>query len=475
MRRAIYSKLNWTIIICYILLITVGWVNIYAATFSETAGSLFSLDTRSGMQFLWIGAAAIFAVTILFVLSPKIYPIISPWLSIGVMILLVAVLIFGREVNGSKSWLMVAGLGIQPSEFSKITTALLLSSAMSRYGYKLSNPKDLFRTASIILVPVFLIALEPDVGTILVYCGLIFMLYREGLSGWFIVLAFLAVMLFLTTLKFSPFVSILVLTAIAGLFHTFISSYKVKVSLSYLAFIVASAFIPALMNSGILSKATKGVPVEYILIGIVAITGVALWFKAAKERNRVLKSLCAIYFLYILFIFSTYFIFDNLLKDHHRDRIENLLGISNDLQGAGYNVHQSRIAIGSGGLLGKGFLNGTQTKFDFVPEQGTDFIFCTIGEEWGFVGSLFVVIIYTVLICTIIMTAEKQKEKFNRIFGYCTASYLFVHVFTNIGMTLGIMPVVGIPLPLISYGGSSFLTFTVLIFIFLRLDIERWK
>ena len=219
----------------------------------------------------------------------------------------------------------------------------------------------------------------------------------------------------------------------------------------------------------------RGFPVEYILIGIVAIIVVIIWFKAAKERNRVLKILCTVYVLYIAFIFSTDFIFDNLLKGHHRDRIENLLGISNDLQGAGYNVNQSRIAIGSGGLLGKGFLNGTQTKFDFVPEQGTDFIFCTIGEEWGFVGSLSVVLIYTILICSIIMTAEKQKEKFIRVFGYCTASYLFIHVFTNIGMTLGIMPVVGIPLPLISYGGSSFLTFTILIFIFLRLDIERWK
>ena len=475
MRGAIYSKLNWTIIICYILLITIGWVNIYAATFSESADSLFSLDTRSGMQFVWIGAAAILALSILFIINPKIYPIVSPWLSIGVTILLVAVLIVGREINGSKSWLMIAGLGIQPSEFSKITTALLLSSAMSRYGYKITNPKDLLRTAAIILVPVFLIALEPDVGTILVYCGLIFMLYREGLSGWFIVLAFLAVTLFLITLKFSPFVSILVLTALAGFFHTFISSHKVKVSLSYLVFILASAFIPAIMKSSLFSKAAKDFPIEYILIGIVAIIGVIIWFKAAKERNRVLKIICAIYVLYIAFIFSTDFIFDNILKDHHRDRIENLLGISNDLQGAGYNVHQSRIAIGSGGLLGKGFLNGTQTKFDFVPEQGTDFIFCTIGEEWGFVGSLSVVLIYTILICSIIMTAEKQKEKFNRVFGYCTASYLFIHVFTNIGMTLGIMPVVGIPLPLISYGGSSFLTFTVLIFIFLRLDIERWK
>ena len=180
MRGAIYSKLSWTIIICYILLITVGWVNIYAATYSETAGSVFSLDTRSGMQFVWIGAAAILALSILFVISPKIYPIVSPWLSIGVTILLVAVLIVGREINGSKSWLMIAGLGIQPSEFSKITTALLLSSAMSRYGYKITNPKDLLKTASIILVPVFLIALEPDVGTILVYCGLVFMLYREA-------------------------------------------------------------------------------------------------------------------------------------------------------------------------------------------------------------------------------------------------------------------------------------------------------
>lgn len=456
------------------MLILFGWVNIYAATYDPEAASLLSLQTRSGMQLVWIGAALLSCILILFVINPRIYQALSLWLYIAVCIMLVAVLIFGREINGSKSWLMIGGLGIQPSEFSKLASALLLSSVMSRYGFRLNNRKDFMSAALVVLIPVMLIALEPDVGTILVYCSLAFMFYREGLSGWLLVAVGMAVLLFLLTLKFSPFVSILVAVALGGIYHTILSKKRLKTMLCHIAYIAALSFLPMSMNAVELPEELKEHP-EYLLTAISAIPSTILLIRAIKRKERYLKLIILSFIGAVMLVFSVDFIFDNILKEHHRDRIENLLGITNDLQGAGYNVNQSKIAIGSGGLTGKGFLQGTQTKFNFVPEQSTDFIFCTIGEEWGFIGSLGVLLTFMVMIVTLIVSAERQKERFTRILGYCTASYLFMHVFVNIGMTIGIMPVVGIPLPFISYGGSSFMTFTILLFIYIRFDLNRWQ
>lgn len=472
--KNIYKKLDWTLIICYLVLVIFGWFNIYASVYDEGVSNMFSLSQRSGIQLLWIGIAFITAILLLFVISPKLYVGLSWWLYIFVIILLTAVLIFGREVNGSKSWLMLGSVGFQPSEFSKITTSLALAVLMGKYGFKISYLSDLAKAAATILLPVLLIILEPDVGTVLVYCGFVFVLYREGLSGWIILYAFLAIILFIITLKFSSFAAILVLIGILGIIRGILSKKLIRNILIYGLAIVILSFIPKLLQWDFIERFNK-LSGEYWLLIISVPIIINLIINGKKTKQSFYKYLIISYICSIILIFSVDFIFDNVLKDHHRDRIENLLGIKEDLQGAGYNVNQSKIAIGSGGFAGKGYLQGTQTKFNFVPEQSTDFIFCTVGEEWGFIGSLGVLSIFLVMILRIIDVAEKQKNAITRIYGYCIASCLFMHVFINVGMTIGLMPVVGIPLPFISYGGTSFLSFTIMLFIFIRLDLERWK
>ena len=472
--RSTYKHLDWILIGCYILLAAFGWINIYASTYSDEAAGIFALASRSGNQLLWIGAAAVTAVIILFINS-RFYKTAAWPLYILSLLLLAAVLVLGHEVNGSKSWLSLpGGFAVQPSEFSKIATALCLSRIMGSYGFNLSRTADFLKVTAVIIIPVGLIALEPDIGTILVYCSLAFMLYREGLPGRILGFMGLAILLFLLTLKFSPFISILVTLGIIGIIRAAVSRTPARVFLIYATFITAAAFLPKLLSLEAVKQIT-GMPPEYWLLILTA--PFLIWFIVHNVRNKlrgwgvfVLSFAAA-----LILIFSVDLIFHNVLQPHHRDRIENLLGISQDLMGAGYNVNQSKIAIGSGGLTGKGFLEGTQTKFNFVPEQSTDFIFCTIGEEWGFLGSIAVLSLYLIIIIRILTSAEKQKDRGLRVYSYCAASVIFMHVFVNVAMTIGIMPVVGIPLPLISYGGSSFLTFTILLFIHLRFDLERWK
>ena len=473
--RTTYRRLDWILIGCYIVLAIFGWINIYAATFSDEAESIFSITSRSGNQLMWIGVSVTAGILVLMLMNSRRLRALAWPLYILSAILLVTVLLFGHEVNGSKSWLSLpGGFAIQPSEFSKIATALCLSKVMGTYGFRLSRTADFMKAATIIVIPIVLIALEPDVGTILVYCSLAFMLYREGLPGTVLMYAGIAILLFLLTLKFSPFISILTAIGITGIIRTATTKRPLGCIIAYAVFITATAFIPKLLATDFISKFNRIGP-EYWLIIITATVTVFTSVYAVRHKIKgwtvYLIGLAAA----VALIFSVDFIFHNVLQPHHRDRIENLLGISQDLMGAGYNVNQSKIAIGSGGLTGKGFLEGTQTKFNFVPEQSTDFIFCTIGEEWGFVGSIIVLSLYLTIILRIITSAERQKDKGMRVYSYCVASILFMHVFVNIGMTIGIMPVVGIPLPLLSYGGSSFMTFTILLAVHLRFDLERWQ
>lgn len=473
--RTTYKRLDWILIGSYVLLAVFGWLNIYAATYSEEAGSIFSLASRSGNQLMWIGISVTAGILTLLLMNSRILRRLAWPLYILSAILLAAVLIFGHEVNGSKSWLSLpGGFAIQPSEFSKIATALCLSRVMGTYGFKLSRSADFLKVAAILIVPVGLIALEPDVGTILVYCSLAFMLYREGLPGSILGLAGAAILLFLLTLKFSPFVSILTAIGIVGIIRVATSKKPVGCILLFAIYITAAAFIPKLLGTEFISR-FNGLEPEYWLLIITAAVSIGTTVYAIRKKAKGWSPYLIGLAASIALIFSVDFIFHNVLQPHHRDRIENLLGISSDLMGAGYNVNQSKIAIGSGGLTGKGFLEGTQTKFNFVPEQSTDFIFCTIGEEWGFVGSIIVLALYLTIILRIVTSAERQKDIGMRVYSYCVASMLFMHVFVNVGMTIGVMPVVGIPLPLISYGGSSFLTFTMLLAIHLRFDLERWK
>lgn len=469
-----YRKLNWTLIICYLLLILFGWLNIYASSYTEETASIFSLANKGGTQLIWMGGGILVAIFILFVISPKLYSASAIPFYILITILLVAVLIIGKEINGAKAWIDIGPMNIQPSEFSKISTALLLSTIMSQHNFKMSSKKEFLKAVMVVLIPILLIAMQPDVGTILVYFGLIFVFYREGLSGWFLCWIGIAVILFLLTLKYSPSVSLLVAVGIIGVMRTSFSRRPMKMILSYLVFIIIAAFVPLILQIPQISELNPLEP-HYWLSIMILTPAIIVSRREYKRKNKYFFPIFISFVISLIIIFSVDFVFDNILQPHHRDRIEHLLGISEDLQGAGYNVNQSKIAIGSGGFIGKGFLQGTQTKFNFVPEQSTDFIFCTIGEEWGFVGAVAVIGVFFTIILNILLTAERQKDKFTRVFGYCIASYLFIHVFINIGMTIGIMPVVGIPLPLISYGGSSFMTFTVLLFIYIRLDFDRWN
>ena len=500
-QRGLGQSLDLKLIITYLLLVVIGWINIYASIHSSDPASIFDFEVRSGKQAVWIATAFILALTIIFVIPPRWWEGFSVWFYAGVVFLLVAVIFLGTEVKGSKSWFQFGPVSFQPAEISKITTSLLLATVMSQTNYKISKFKDFLLTVVIIGLPMLIILGEKETGSALVYVGFIFVLYREGLSGWFLALIGLAILLFITTLKASPYASIVILLGllcISNAFQTkrhfwkwiFIGS-GVLLVLSLIPWVwnmISSAaeekaaifnavpFIPKAgeERSYFWSFIPQIKPLYFILAFCL---GAIIFFsiKAFKERRTFLGLSVATLVAGLVLIFSANFIFENVLQDHQRKRIEVLLGMKEDPAGVGYNVNQSKIAIGSGGLLGKGYLQGTQTAYGFVPEQSTDFIFCTVGEEWGFVGCLIVILLYVFLIARLMYDADRCRESFTRIYGYCVAACIFMHLFINIGMTVGIMPVIGIPLPLLSYGGSSLWAFTILIFIFIALYRQEKK
>lgn len=471
MQELNHRKLDWVVVGLYLLLVVFGWMNIFSSSATES-GFVFSLNEKYVMDLIWIASSLILAVLILFVIPSKVYTAIS-WPFYGLMVfLLVAVAFLGKEVNGSRSWFAIGPFRLQPAEFSKISTGILLAFLMSKYDFSFSRPRDAFRIAFVLLLPMLAILLEKETGSVLVYLGFLLVCYREGMTGWLLIAGLLAILFFILTLVFSPFTAILVLTAMTG---TAASLYRRK-PLAGLpataAAVTLLAFLPRLLQLEQLSFLRRFEPDQWVAM----LTGTAAVFFAVRfwiRRMPQLRNLMLAFLLGLALIFSVEFVFEKVLKEHQRARIEVLLGIQEDPKGVGYNVRQSLIAIGSGGLAGKGYLNGTQTRFDFVPEQSTDFIFCTIGEEWGFLGTLAVLAAYLTLILRIIASAEKQKDRFVRIFGWCVAVCLLMHVVINICMTIGLMPVIGIPLPLLSYGGSSLWSFTILLFIYLRLDMEK--
>ena len=467
------GKIDIPLVICYLLLIFIGWINIFASVYSEEHSSIFDLTQRYGMQFIWIITAMILAASILFIINPKVYTVLPPLIYIGVCILLVTVIFLGKEVNGSNSWFQLGPVSFQPAEISKISTSLYLAYIMSRYNFRLGKLRDAVSVALTILVPMAIIVMEKETGSALVYCGFIFLLYREGLSGWVLVFGILSIILFIVTLAVSPLAAIIILFAVSGI----INGVYTRNLLYHLAIIIPVSLLLGFMPfiSKELIPSLSSIKMEYPAMGITLLSALFCLFKFYGRRVKHIKYLFLGFICSLVLIFSVQFIFNNILQPHQRSRIENLLGIEEDLMGAGYNVHQSKIAIGSGGLVGKGFLKGTQTKFDFVPEQSTDFIFCTVGEEWGFAGSVLVIAIYMFLITRLIILSERQKDRFARIYGYCVACCFFMHVAINIGMTMGLVPVIGIPLPFLSYGGSSLWSFTILLFIFIKLDMERWR
>ncbi|MBQ2874433.1 MAG: rod shape-determining protein RodA [Bacteroidales bacterium] len=497
--RGLAKTIDWKLVICYLLLILIGWANIYASVHSSEPASIFDFGSRSGKQFVWIITALCIAAIILFVLSPRIYEGLSVPIYLFVLALLIAVIFLGIEVKGSRSWFAFGSIRFQPAEISKISTSLLLATVMSQQGYRIGKAKDFIITALIIIIPMMVIVLQSETGSALVYVGFIFMLYREGLSGWLIFLVGMAILSFILTLTASTYVAVLVIVGVASLCICLYSGrfkWWVIVGIPLITFF---AFLPSLLDlwtgsilgeEGLAALAAADGNYEaaglhqplpdrirplYILLGAVGLSLPAVVFTAYRERNMFSHLAVISMIAGIALVFSADFIFNDVLQDHQRKRIEVLLGMKEDPSGVGYNVNQSKIAIGSGGLFGKGYLNGTQTTYGFVPEQSTDFIFCTIGEEWGFVGTTFVILLYVFLIWRIIRNAERSREAFTRIYGYCVACCIFMHLFINVGMTIGLMPVIGIPLPFISYGGSSLWGFTALLFIFIALDRNEKK
>lgn len=499
-KRGLKQTIDWKLVFCYLLLVLIGWVNIYASVHSENPASIFDLSVRSGKQFIWILTSLGLAGLILFLLRARLWEVISTPAYLIVLALLVLVIFVSKDVKGSHSWFEFGPVKFQPAEISKITTSLLIAATMSRPSFKLAKPKDLLTIGAMIALPMLVIVAESETGSALVYVGFIFVLYREGLSGWLLSVIGMCILLFITTLTLSPYASFLILMTVISLCYAaqknrigkwVVTEGLIMLALAFLPKIWAAICEAVIPGSAILDMVDVSVqdaiignsrwawmlkvqPIWVLYLMIVCWLPVLI-YRAYREKHIALWSATGALILGVALIFSTEFLFNNVLQDHQRARIEVLLGLKEDPSGVGYNVNQSKIAIGSGGLFGKGFLHGTQTTYGFVPEQSTDFIFCTVGEEWGFVGCAIVILLYVFMIWRIVIDAEKSRESFTRIYGYCVASCIFMHLFINIGMTIGLMPVIGIPLPLLSYGGSSLWAFTVLIFIFIALDREEKK
>ncbi len=494
--RGIAKTIDWSLVFCWLILILIGWANIYASVHASEPASIFDFASRSGKQFVWMATALGIAVFILFVIPPRIYEGAALPIYAFVIMLLVAVIFLGIEVKGSRSWFEFGPIRFQPAEISKISTSLMLATVMSQLGYRIGRWKDFIITELIILVPMMIIIGQSETGSALVYVGFIFMLYREGLSGWLIFLVGMAILLFILTLTASPFTAVLVLAGVASLCICLYSGRIRWWLIICVPLIILFAFLPDIMESvvaagqaadpALADPALAETAVEeasfisrikplYVLLGAMGLAIPFVAFQAFRERNMFTHLAIISAIAGVALVFSVDFLFNDVLQDHQRKRIEVLLGMKEDPAGVGYNVNQSMIAIGSGGFSGKGYLNGTQTTYGFVPEQSTDFIFCTIGEEWGFVGCTFVILLYVFLMWKIVKDAERSREAFTRIYGYCVACCIFMHLFINIGMTIGLMPVIGIPLPFISYGGSSLWGFTALLFIFIALDRNERK
>ena len=500
-KRGLKQAVDWKLVFCYLVLVFIGWINIYASIHSAEPSSIFDWSVRSGKQFVWICTSLGLAALILFVLNPRLWEVISIPSYVLVAGLLVLVIFVSKDVKGSHSWFEFGPIKFQPAEISKITTSLVLAATMSKPNFKISNTKDFLTVALIIGLPMLTIVAESETGSALVYVGFLFVLYREGLSGWLLAIVGMCILLFILTLTASSYTSILVLAAIVTLSYFLRTSrfgtWVKRCGLPLIFF----AFLPRLWSwvcewlapgASVLGTVDQSVadaitlaagkwiyllkfkPI-YLLLGVSALAIPICMVRAYRDKHIYLWTAIGAFLLGVLLTFSTEFLFNDVLQDHQRARIEVLLGMKEDLAGVGYNVNQSKIAIGSGGLFGKGFLQGTQTTYGFVPEQSTDFIFCTVGEEWGVVGCAVVILLYVFMIFRIIIDAEKSRESFTRIYGYCVASCIFMHLFINVGMTIGLMPVIGIPLPLLSYGGSSLWAFTILIFIFIALDREEKK
>lgn len=417
-RNNIFKGVDWLLVVIYMIFIFIGWLSIYAATFSETQFEIFDFSTKYGKQFIWILLSFLLIIIIL-AIDKKFYEQFSGIFYLISVVSLIGLFFFGKNINGATSWYSFGSFAFQPSEFAKTATALAIANYLNERNQDLKKLKNQLKAFGIIFLPALLITLQPDPGSALVYGSLILVLYRFGLPTYYLIIGFLALILFIVTLYLGYAYTLLIAASLITVFFIYLNQ---------------------------------------------------------KNKNFIRHNwinFIALYLFTGLFIFSVDYVFNNIFEQRHRDRFNILLGKATDTQGIGYNTDQSVITIGSGGLNGKGFLQGDRTQGDFVPEQQTDYIFSTIGEEWGFVGSAFVVLLFVVFLIRLLYIAERQKSKFSKVYGYTTVAIFFFHFTINIGMVIGLLPTIGIPLSFFSYGGSSLWGFTVLLFILIRLDADR--
>jgi len=413
--EAVLQNIDWMLVTLYLVMVTMGWFNIYAAVYNEEYKNIFDTSQSYGMQLVWI-VTSLFLAFVILVIDGEFFPSFAYVVYGAFLLLLIATIFVAEPIKGSRSWIVVGSFRVQPAEFAKFATNLALAKFLSNLNIKIEKLSTKMVAAALFAVPALIIILQNETGSALVYAAFILVLFREGLSGNFLILGVAMAVLFVLSLLVDTTILSIILTVLAG---------------------------------------------------------ATFFFVRFKPRNLMIVGGLLVGSL--LFVQSVDYAFTNILAPHQKMRINVLLGKELDPKGAGYNVNQSKIAIGSGGLLGKGYLNGTQTKYNYVPEQSTDFIFCTVGEEWGFVGSAAVIGLFMALLLRLVYLAERQRSAFSRIYGYGLASIIFVHIAINIGMTIGLAPVVGIPLPFFSYGGSSLWSFTILLFIFVRLDAYRFQ
>jgi rod shape determining protein RodA len=458
------SRLDWVTVMLWLVMMVMGWLNIYAAVYNENNTSIFDLSQRYGKQLMFIIAAIVLAVFVM-VTDNKLWFFFA-WFIYGFfMLLLILVLVLGKEVNGARAWFDFGAFGLQPSEFAKFATALALASYLNSQR-QMYNTRTMVSATAIILSPALLIAVQPDMGSVITFFAFFIVLYREGMSIWVFITAILAVVLFLLTLMLGNLPVAIGLLVVAAIALIVTSGYMV--TLKAAGVMAVAAGVAFLTGNYLLD-----LDLVLIILLSVLLAGIAYAWYIYRQK---MKSQAIIYIFLLgglLYLFTVDYAFHNVLKPHQQTRINIMLGMAADPYGEGYNLNQSLISIGSGGFAGKGYLNGTQTKFKFVPEQSTDFIFCTVGEEWGFIGSTVVIGLFVWLLLRLLMMAERQRSTFVRAYGYGVFGLFLVHFFINIGMTIGVMPVIGIPLPFFSYGGSSLWGFTILLFIFLRLDAGR--
>lgn len=474
----VLRSLDWWTIGIYFALLVFGWISVCGASYTYGETDIFSLDTRSGMQIVWIGTSLVLGFVLL-MMDDRYYDTFA-YVIYGLLLLLLFATIFNpHEIKGSRSWLVLGPLRLQPAEFAKFATALAVAKLMSTYGFTMHNTKHFATALGVVLLPMLFIVGQKETGSALVYLSFFLMFYREGMPGsilftgvamivYFVVgIKYEEVLLWQTPTSVGKFVVLLLVQVFTSGMVYFYCEDKVQ------AWKAALACVGSTLMALLFSKYV--IPFDIVWVQLLVCAGLVGYLVyqglSTRIKNYFLIALFSVGS--IVFFYSADYVLNDVMEPHQRVRINVLLGLEEDLAGAGYNVHQSEIAIGSGGLRGKGFLNGTQTKLKFVPEQDTDFIFCTVGEEEGFVGSAGVLLLFLALILRLIHLAERQPFKFGRVYGYCVLGVFLFHLFINVGMVLGLTPVIGIPLPFFSYGGSSLWGFTILLFIFMRIDAGR--